>query len=787
MWPALALLAACYATLVGGQESTTLSTTLASSGNEGLEGLDNLFYIDIDEPMSAKVLEEGKRLTLECLITGRPTPTYRWFKDGLRISSSNNRYIITDVDWGNRLRISRTSVADSGQYLCEAQNVQGIKNTSALITITPVARTSPRPYSVQPTITSRDVAAPFCQLYKVSYCAGFLETKDIYVTSRRDQNQGEINVINMVAELTAREVLANTRCFEKSVEAACYVQMPICVERQGKPPVPRRLCKQECMALYQLCKDDFKDNNDWSVLPDCSPLDDNAGCIHIGLTVISTESPDEEEVKDVMDNIMKVVLPVGLLVLLVVAIIIVVTCICRRRRKLPGNSVPSSNGSQGKSVELSSLSDRAAPVYIKDISLDNINMLQELGESSYGKVYHGQVFGLYGTNTASTVFIKCLQEKANPEQQANFKEEMLSMSELRHQHVVSLLGISTKGITQCLLYEHLQLGDFRQFLLSQQSRGNSLTCKELMYIITQVASALEYLSSLLYIHKDVAAHNVIVSHNLNVKLSNLNIIHGVHSANYSTLHNCLLPIRWLPAESITYNKFSKETDVYSYGVFMWEAFSGAQQPYASFTNQEVIEMVRSRQLLACPNQCPSRLYSLMVECWHEVPDKRPSAKEVHQKLRAWYLDNTYAISTTTGPSISASGSTCTAPSHHSSTGIPASNPNINHNMEVQGSRNGMNDGIMKPGYLKEDPAPYYSTIDSSYEPHNGRHTPSSSSFDNASEYTDSTNPPLINNKQPPNYYAASTPSHRYASLSRRQPETDFATQTTPLFSQIDQV
>ena len=415
-------------------------------------------------------------------------------------------------------------------------------------------------------------------------------------------------------------------------------------------------------------------------------------------------------------------------------------------------------------------------------------MLQELGESSYGKVYHGQVFGLYGNNTASAVFIKCLQEKPTHEQHAEFRDEINHMSELRHQHVVSLLAVSTKGITQCLLYEHLQLGDLRQFLLSQHSRGNSLTAKELMYIVTQVASALEYLSNLNYVHKDVAAHNVIVSHNLNVKLSKLSIIHGVHSANYCTIHNKLLPIRWLPSECITYNKFSSETDVYSYGVLLWESFSAAQQPYAGFTNQEVIEMVRSRQLLACSNQCPPRLYSLMVECWHETPSKRPTAKEVHQKLRAWYLDNSYAISTTTGPSISASGSTCTAPSHHSSSGVPASYPlnNQNNLTDVQGSKTCVDEGIARPGYIKEDTAPYYSTIDSSFEPNGGRHTPSSSSFDNASEYTDSTNPPLINSKQPPNYYA-STPTHRYASLSRRHNDNEFGTQTTPLFSQTDQV
>jgi len=454
---------------------------------------------------------------------------------------------------------------------------------------------------------------------------------------------------------------------------------------------------------------------------------------------------------------------------------------------------------------LSSLSDKGGgqAYTVKEVPLDNINRLQELGESSFGKVYHGQVFGLYGSKTASTVFIKCLSENASIEEVTEFRDEVNVTSEIRHQHLLSLLAISTQGITQCILYEHLPLGDLRQFILSQQSRGQALTCKETMYVVTQIASAMEHLSSLHYIHKDIAAHNIIVSHNLNVKLSNLKIVNGVHSANYFLIHNKMLPIRWLPPESITYNKFSFETDIYSFGVLLWEAFSGATQPYVGFTHPEVIQMIRSRQLLECPGACPPRIYSLMMECWHETPSKRPTAKDVNQKMRAWYLDNSYAVSTTTGPSVSHpsashSGSTCTAPSQHSSIGIPGNNLNANSNhtnlTDVQGSRHTVDESCMKPGYLHsnsvgeaEDTAPYYSTIDSSYAP--GQHTASSSSFDNGSEYTVSTNPPqqpLVTKVMPPNFYA-STPTHRYASLNRRHNDIDFGTQTTPLVQQTDQV
>ncbi|CAG0907189.1 unnamed protein product [Cyprideis torosa] len=91
----------------------------------------------------------------------------------------------------------------------------------------------------------------------------------------------------------------------------------------------------------------------------------------------------------------------------------------------------------------------------------------------------------------------------------------------------------------------------------------------------------------------------------------------------------------MPPESILYGKFTAESDVWAFGVLMWEIWSYGLQPYYGYSNQEVIELVRSRQLLACPEGCPSAVYSLMVECWHELPSRRPTFPEIHSRLRTW--------------------------------------------------------------------------------------------------------------------------------------------------------
>ncbi|NXS26908.1 ROR1 kinase, partial [Pomatostomus ruficeps] len=91
----------------------------------------------------------------------------------------------------------------------------------------------------------------------------------------------------------------------------------------------------------------------------------------------------------------------------------------------------------------------------------------------------------------------------------------------------------------------------------------------------------------------------------------------------------LLPIRWMPPEAIMYGKFSSDSDIWSFGVVLWEIFSFGLQPYYGFSNQEVIEMIRKRQLLPCSEDCPPRMYSLMTECWHDLPSRRPRFKELH--------------------------------------------------------------------------------------------------------------------------------------------------------------
>uniref|UniRef100_A0A452QZ97 Protein kinase domain-containing protein n=1 Tax=Ursus americanus TaxID=9643 RepID=A0A452QZ97_URSAM len=174
---------------------------------------------------------------------------------------------------------------------------------------------------------------------------------------------------------------------------------------------------------------------------------------------------------------------------------------------------------------------------------------------------------------------------------------------------------------------------------------SSLDHGDFLHIAIQIAAGMEYLSSHFFVHKDLAARNILIGEQLHVKISDLGLSREIYSADYYRVQSkSLLPIRWMPPEAIMYGKFSSDSDIWSFGVVLWEIFSFGLQPYYGFSNQEVIEMVRKRQLLPCSEDCPPRMYSLMTECWNEIPSRRPRFKDIHyffHKLKNifCFLDN----------------------------------------------------------------------------------------------------------------------------------------------------
>lgn len=167
------------------------------------------------------------------------------------------------------------------------------------------------------------------------------------------------------------------------------------------------------------------------------------------------------------------------------------------------------------------------------------------------------------------------------------------------------------------------------------SSTSVLELNDFLHIATQVASGMEYLSSNHYLHRDLATRNCLVSDHLTVKIADFGLSRDIYSQDYYRIQSksLQLPVRWMSVESILYGRFSTESDVWAFGILLWEVFTYGMQPYYGKNNQEVIEMIRSRNLLDCPEKCPVNIYNLMLECWSENPSKRPTFSEIHSRLR----------------------------------------------------------------------------------------------------------------------------------------------------------
>lgn len=244
---------------------------------------------------------------------------------------------------------------------------------------------------------------------------------------------------------------------------------------------------------------------------------------------------------------------------------------------------------------------------------------------------------------------------------ADFRREATILSELAHPNVTVLLGISLSGSPPCMLLETLPQGDLHEFLLyhnpagcgsdsaaalytggSDLSFGPPMTQAEQLHAAVQVASALEYLAAHHFVHRDVATRNVVVGEGLQCKLADFASARDVYAADYYRASGAgcssLLPIRWMSPEAIMFGKFAPESDMWSFGILLWEIWSFGLQPYFGYSNTEVLKLARSHQILQCPSDCPSRVYALMVECWNELPQHRPQCKEVAKRLRAWHAE-----------------------------------------------------------------------------------------------------------------------------------------------------
>ena len=246
-----------------------------------------------------------------------------------------------------------------------------------------------------------------------------------------------------------------------------------------------------------------------------------------------------------------------------------------------------------------------------------IQMRTKLGSGQYGDVYEG-VWLRYN----KIVAVKTLKEETMCLE--DFLAEATIMKEMKHSHLVQLLGICTREPPYYIITEYMPNGNLLDYLRHQNR--DELGSTVLLYFAIQIASAMAYLESKLFIHRDLAARNCLVGENQLVKVADFGLARLIHTNdlddgdNAYTAHiGAKFPIKWTAPEGLAYNKFSSKSDVWAFGVLLWEIATYGKSPYPGVELANVYHLLDSGFRMECPESCPANIYELMKRCWRWEP------------------------------------------------------------------------------------------------------------------------------------------------------------------------
>ncbi|XP_038602521.1 NT-3 growth factor receptor isoform X1 [Tachyglossus aculeatus] len=284
--------------------------------------------------------------------------------------------------------------------------------------------------------------------------------------------------------------------------------------------------------------------------------------------------------------------------------------------------------------------------YVQHIKRRDIVLKRELGEGAFGKVFLAECYNLSPTKDKMLVAVKALKDPTLAARK-DFQREAELLTNLQHEHIVKFYGVCGDGDPLIMVFEYMRHGDLNKFLRAhgpdalilvdgqpRQVKGE-LGLSQMLHIASQIASGMVYLGSQHFVHRDLATRNCLVGANLLVKIGDFGMSRDVYSTDYYRVGgHTMLPIRWMPPESIMYRKFTTESDVWSFGVILWEIFTYGKQPWFQLSNTEVIECITQGRVLERPRVCPKEVYDIMLGCWQREPQQRLNIKEIYKILHA---------------------------------------------------------------------------------------------------------------------------------------------------------
>ncbi|XP_035235726.1 discoidin domain-containing receptor 2 isoform X2 [Anguilla anguilla] len=286
---------------------------------------------------------------------------------------------------------------------------------------------------------------------------------------------------------------------------------------------------------------------------------------------------------------------------------------------------------------------------------------EKLGEGQFGEVHLCEAEGLAEflgegaplperDGKPVLVAVKQLRADATNNARNDFLKEIKIMSRLNDPNIIQLLCVCVSSDPLCMVTEYMENGDLNMFLCQREIESTlthannipSVSLSDLLHMSVQISSGMRYLASLNFVHRDLATRNCLLDRRLTIKIADFGMSRNLYSSDYYRIQGrAVLPIRWMAWESILLGKFTTASDVWAFGVTLWEIFTLCkEQPYSLLSDEQVIENTgeffrnQGRQIfLSAPPLCPPSLFELMMCCWARDGRDRPTFERLHQALR----------------------------------------------------------------------------------------------------------------------------------------------------------
>lgn len=667
----------CFAQNKAGQRKQELTVTVATPPQW------------VQKPDEESQLEEGHAGYLHCYTRATPEPEVTWYRSMQPIGAEDLRF----KQFPNgTLRINSVEVYDGHVYSCESKTEAGKLMANARVVVLERLKFTPTPQSLQCLELEKEGSLHCSAKGRLPPVIRWTKADGSEIPSRVRQTGGSLHFSEVTRSDAGNYTCLASNSLQGEIRAmvqltvAVYVSFKLKPENstvyQGHTAVLHCQATGDPSPIIQWKKKDkflignksrFQTMQNGSLVIHDVGTEDTGSytCIagnsckiaHTTAELYVVEKPVQHSLADDERAPYKMIQTVGLSVGAAVAYIIVVLGLmfyCKQRRKAKRlqkdqdgeePELECLNGGVQQNGQATSELPEEVPLTTTSSAGNNkrhsthekihfprasLHAITTLGRGEFGEVLLAKVKS--GENEEETaVLVKSLQTR-NEQLQTEFRRESEMFAKTCHPNVTRLLGMCREAEPFYMILEYADMGDLKQYLKISKSKDEKvkvqpLSTKQKVAVCLQVARGMEHLSNQRFVHRDLAARNCLISTKRQVKVSALGLSRDVYKSEYYHYHQAWIPLRWLPSEAVFEDDFSTKTDVWSFGVLMWEVFSFGELPHSDLEDDQVLEGLQEGKLkLPPPNGCPSRIYKLMLRCWASSPKDRVSFSDVVSAL-----------------------------------------------------------------------------------------------------------------------------------------------------------